>query len=72
MKKCMKVKIGKDKRVYHAKLENILKKYKIATPEETIEEIINGNKSISRYGDRIIWLYIWCRNELPKIWQRAC
>lgn len=54
MKKCMKVKIGKDKRVYHAKLENILKKYKIATPEETIEEIINGNKSISRYGDRRI------------------
>lgn len=54
MKKCMKVKIGKDKRVYHAKLENILRSYKIATPEETIEAIINGNKSISRYGDRRI------------------
>lgn len=50
----MKVKLSKEKIKYYARLENILKEYKIATPEETIEEIINGNKSISRYGDRRI------------------
>jgi len=47
----VKVKLSKKKVRYYAKLENILTKYKIASPEETIEKIVSGNKSISRYGD---------------------
>lgn len=47
----MKVKLSKKKVRYYAKLENILTRYKIASPEETIEKIVSENKSISRYGD---------------------
>lgn len=36
---------------FTAKTENVVGKYDIATPEETIDEIISKNKSITRFGD---------------------
>lgn len=43
--------LSRKKRKYYAKAEKVIGRYKIATPEETVEKIINENKSIARYGD---------------------
>ncbi len=32
-------------------IKEILREIKIMSPEETLDEIINNNKSISRFGD---------------------
>lgn len=45
------MKLSKDKRKYIAKTEKVLGKYDIATPEETIDKIVNDKVSISRFGD---------------------
>lgn len=45
------MKLSRKKRKYFAKAEKVLGKYNIATPIETVEEIVNGKKSISRFGD---------------------
>ena len=45
------MKLNKEKRKYFAKPEKVLGKYNIATPEETVEELANSNKSITRFGD---------------------
>lgn len=39
------------KRQYTAKTKDLLGGFKIASPEETIEKIINDNASITRFGD---------------------
>lgn len=45
------MKVCKEKKKYHAKLEQIIGGYDIATPEETVEKLISENKSITRFGD---------------------
>lgn len=45
------MKLNKEKRKYFAKPEKVLGKYNIATPEETVEELANSTKSITRFGD---------------------
>lgn len=45
------MKISKEKRRYKAICKNVLGKYKIATPYETIDELVKTGKSISRFGD---------------------
>lgn len=45
------MKLSKDKRKYIANTEKVIGKFDIATPEETLDKIINDNVSISRYGD---------------------
>lgn len=45
------MKLNRDKKRYYANAKKVIGHYKIATPEETIEEIINENRSIARYGD---------------------
>jgi glycosyltransferase family protein len=44
------MKLSKEKKKYFANAEKVLGKYKIATPVETVNEIIKG-KSITRFGD---------------------
>lgn len=45
------MKLNRNKKKYYANTKNVIGHYKIATPDETIEKIISGNKSILRYGD---------------------
>lgn len=45
------MKLDKNKRKYIANCEKVLGKYKIATPEETLDELIEKGKSITRFGD---------------------
>lgn len=45
------MKLSKKKRKYFADCKKVLGHYKIATPEETVEEIVNTGKSICRFGD---------------------
>ena len=45
------MKISKEKRKFFADCKKVLGHYDIATPEETVEEIVNNGKSISRFGD---------------------
>lgn len=47
----MNLKLNKEKRKFIAKAENVMGHYDIATPEETLDELINTNKSIARLGD---------------------
>lgn len=47
----MLLKLDNKKRKYYAKPEKVIGKYKIATPEETVDVLINENKSIARFGD---------------------
>lgn len=45
------MKLSRKKRKYFANSKNILGHYKIATPDETIQELIDTKKSICRFGD---------------------
>lgn len=45
------MKISKEKRKFFTDCKKVLGHYDIATPEETVEEIVNNGKSISRFGD---------------------
>ena len=45
------MKLNKEKRKYYAKAEKVLGRYHIATPLETVKEIVSTKKSISRFGD---------------------
>ncbi len=45
------MKINNKKERYFANPKKVIGKFKIATPEETIEELINKSKSIARFGD---------------------
>lgn len=45
------MKVSKEKRKFLADCEKVLGKYNIATPEETIDELVRTGKSISRFGD---------------------
>ena len=45
------MKSDETKRQYTAKTKDLLGGFKIASPEETIEKIINDNASITRFGD---------------------
>ena len=45
------MRLSRKKRRYFAKAEKVLGKYDIATPLETVEAIVNGKKSITRFGD---------------------
>ena len=47
----MNLKLNKEKRKFIAKAEKVMGHYDIATPEETLDELINTNKSIARLGD---------------------
>ena len=45
------MKVSKEKRKFLADCEKVLGKYNIATPEETVDELVRTGKSISRFGD---------------------
>ena len=45
------MKLSRKRYKYFAKAQNVLGKYDIATPEETVEEIVKNHKSIARFGD---------------------
>lgn len=45
------MKVSKEKRKFFANCEKVLGKYDIATPEETVDELVKTGKSISRFGD---------------------
>lgn len=45
------MKLSKDMKKYTVKADKILGKFNIATPEETIEKIVNDKVSIARFGD---------------------
>ena len=47
----MNLRLSKDKRKYTADCTKVMGHYKIKTPEETLDELINTNKSITRLGD---------------------
>lgn len=45
------MKICKEKKRYYAKPKNVIGHYNIANPDETVQKLIDENKSISRFGD---------------------
>ena len=45
------MRVSKSKRKYTAKTKDILEGFKIASPEETIDKLVNDNCSIARFGD---------------------
>ena len=47
----MNLRLSKDKRKFTADVAKVMGHYDIATPEETLDELINTNKSITRFGD---------------------
>ena len=45
------MKVSKTNKNYTAKTEDILSGFKIKSPDDTIEKIVNDNCSIARFGD---------------------